>query len=95
MKTIWLKNNLENKQENLENLLIWLNKKSKKNLDNYISAYEIWKNKEINKIYTTLTRTAEIEKDSIKKINSFFVESLEKSFNHKSKIILDKLSKIA
>ncbi len=95
MKTIWLKNNLENKQENLENLLIWLNKKSKKNLDNYISAYEIWKNKEINKIYTTLTRTAEIEKDSIKKINNFFIESLEKSSNPKSKIILDKLSKIA
>jgi len=95
MKTIWLKNNIENTQWNLDNLLISLDKKSRKKLNNYISAYELWKDKEINKVYTTLTRTLEIEQNSMKKINSFFIESLEKSSNPKSKIILNKLSKLA
>jgi len=87
MKTIWLKSHIEAKEKSLDNLLMWLENKSQKNTQEKLAFYDIWPD---NKVFAAMTRTPEIERESLRFISDLMKKTLEKT-NPKAKIILEKL----
>ncbi len=83
----WLKENLQIKK-NPELALKNLERQSKKNLKESSLIYETGENKEKNIIYAEMTRTPDIEKQSIAFITNLMEKTLNKSKSSKIKDLL-------
>ena len=69
-----------------------LKEKTEKHLNKEIWAFEVWKNKQANEIYYSMTRTPEIKEQSIKFIDELIKNALKNSKNSEAINILEKLA---